>query len=128
MSKQYMAYVMSYEEFKEVVGENPSFSEDGFLSNTTDWWGDLEKYLDVPVVSVRPSGRTCWNEVIILTAAGKVGKKNAINGDLAICKDIMIDIFREADNDQYEVFDQYKFPDLKKEDRKKLRNWVHKTY
>ena len=126
---KYNAHIISYDTFKGITGEMPVFQE-GFLVNRGDWHECLERYLNQAIISVRPSGRKSWNEIIVITTDGyiKPDGKIVLHGTLEECKQILADIFMEADNDEYEVFTFYEFENLSKNEVKQLTRWIHKVY
>lgn len=125
---QYSAFVLSEEEFQKITGEKPKFTDFGFVSNQNDWWNDLEKYLQKPIISVRPSGRPGWTQVIVLTAEGTVGEKIALKGHLEYIMCALHDIFAEMENDELEVLEYYEFPDLTDTERQDLKEWIDDLY
>lgn len=126
--KNYDVTIMSNEEFAKITGQQPVF-KDGFIANDCDWWGALEKYLNRPVISIRPSGRECWREVLILTTDGEVLQTDtAIKGNIKYVERVLSDIFMEAENDEYEVFCNYVFPDLSAEELVELKEWLYENY
>lgn len=98
--KKYQMIILSNEKFKEITGELPKFSDEGFLVNQGNWLDSMETHLKVPVVSIRPSGRSEWEEVLVLTADGRIGEKKSIYGDLKTCKTIMTSIICEVEHIQ----------------------------
>lgn len=128
--KHYEVFIMSREDQKNVLGTELTF-QNGFVSNEQlDWWGKLEDYCGQPVVSVRPSGRDGWHEIIILLAKGwiKSDGKVVLDYDTAeAIENVLSDIFAEAENDEYEVFDSYEAVCTKKE-WESVKEWVHKNY
>lgn len=126
--KNYDVTIMSNEEFAKITGQQPDF-KDGFIANDCDWWGALEKYLNRPVISIRPSERESWHEVLILTTDGGVLQNGtAIKGNIKYVERVLSDIFMEADNDEYEVFCNYVFPDLSAEELAELKEWLYENY
>lgn len=119
---------MSNDEFGKITGQQPDF-KDGFIANDCDWWGALEKYLNKPVISIRPSGRESWHEVLILTTDGEVLQTDtAIKGNIEYVKRVLSDIFMEIEDDEYEVFHDYVFPDLSAEELAELKEWLYENY
>ncbi len=111
--KQRKVILITEKEFEQIVAAKPIFQNGFCHMPKVDWWGKLEEYLLVPVISVRKDLRTSWKELFIITA--DVYLKNNIRhlkGSLEEIKDILQEIFMEADNDEYEVFDSYAFDDL----------------
>ena len=127
--KNYNAIIMSQNTIKNILGEELVF-HNGFVSNKEiDWWGKLEIYLNKPIVSIRPSGRESWEEVIILYANGY------IQGNYRILDyqteeeltSVLYDIFCEAENDEYEVFESYQST-CKKSVWDDVKKWVQRVY
>lgn len=126
--KNYDVTIISNDEFAKITGQQPDF-KDGFIVNDCDWWGALEKYLNKPVISIRPSGRESWHEVLILTTDGGVLQNGTgIKGNIEYVKRVLSDIFMEAENDEYEVFCNYVFPDLSAEELAELKEWLYENY
>lgn len=126
--KNYDVTIMSNDEFGKITGQQPDF-KDGFIANDCDWWGALEKCLNRPVISVRPSGRESWHEVLILTTDGEVLQTDtAIKGNIEYVKRVLSDIFMEIEDDEYEVFHDYVFPDLSANELEKLKEWLYENY
>lgn len=127
--KNYDVTIISNEEFGKITGQQPDF-KDGFIVNDCgDWWGALEKHLNRPVISVRPSGRESWHEVLILTTDGRVLQNGtSIKGNIKYVERVLADIFMEAENDEYEVFHNYVFPDLSVNELAELKEWLHENY
>lgn len=126
--KNYDVTIMSNDEFGKITGQQPDF-KDGFIANDCDWWGALEKYLNKPVISIRPSGRESWHEVLILTTDGEVLQTDtAIKGNIEYVKRVLSDIFMEIEDDEYEVFHDYVFPDLSAEELAELKEWLYENY
>jgi hypothetical protein len=126
---KYNAVVMSNETAEKIIGGKVEFSNGFFSNQRVDWWGALEKHIGLPVVSVRPSGRESWNEIIILCANGTVGDEfDTLDYQTAEeLENILHDIFTEADNDEYEVFEQYRAT-CSDEVWKEVTDWVHEVY
>ena len=96
--QKYNVAIMSEKEFIEITGDYPEFTnsymENGFMVNSCDWLNLLEDYLKKPIVSIRPSGRDSWNEILIIFADGYIkDNKRYIAGDYDTCKETMVDIF-----------------------------------
>lgn len=126
--KNYDVTIMSNDEFGKITGQQPDF-KDGFIANDCDWWGALEKYLNKPVISIRPSGRESWHEILILTTDGEVLQTDtAIKGNIEYVKRVLSDIFMEIEDDEYEVFHDYVFPDLSAEELAELKEWLYENY
>ena len=127
--KKYDTVILSKDEQKKLFGKELEFNN-GFVSEPRiDWWNILEDYLCQPVVSVRPSGRESWNEIIVMCAKGFI--KNSIAylnyNTLEDFQTVLTDIFNEAENDEYEVFESYNGTCSKKL-WKQVEDWVHKIY
>lgn len=123
--KNRLVKILSFQEFKKIVKETPKFDENGFLKNRRDWWGLLEKKFDCPVISIRPSGRKSWNEIMLIYASGYIRDGICyLYGDFETCKSLLSDIFVEADNDELEVFKLYRFPNLNSKQWMALSEWV----
>lgn len=127
--KKYDTFILSKDEQKRLFGKVLEFNN-GFVSEPRiDWWNILEDYLCQPVVSVRPSGRESWNEIIVMCAKGFI--KNSIAyldyNTLDDFQTVLTDIFNESENDEYEVFESYKGTCSKKL-WKQVEAWVHEEY
>lgn len=126
--KVYDAVILSDKEQLYLFGKKLSFKNGFVAEDRIDWWSILEDYLQRPVVSVRPSGRESWNEIIVLCAKGFF--KNSLvyldYDNLEDYKTVLSDIFSEADNDEYEVFTYYRgcYPEIWKQ----VEEWVHEVY
>lgn len=128
MRIKYNMRVMSNKEFKNLTGELPEF-RDGFIRNkTVDYMKLLENEVREPIIRVI-CGRESWNEILIVSVDGYI-KDDAIyiKGNLDTCKEILQQIFLESENDEYEVFEQYSFPDLTSKEKKELKKWIQTTY
>lgn len=121
--------IITEQEFKEIVGSEAHF-HDGFIDMPhTDWWGKLEEHLQVPVISVRQDRRIGWQEIFVIITDGYL-KNNIrhLNGELDEIKEILQDIFMEAENDEYEVFDCFAFDNLSESEVEELRDWLYENY
>ena len=91
--------------------------------------GELEKYLKEPIVSVRPSGRDSWDEIIVLTANGYIDDDKIVldykTADEII--EVLSDIFMEADNDEYEVFEHYSAT-CSNQEWQKVNQYIHEKF
>ena len=96
---------------------------------TPDFWNGIEVMLNRPIVSIRPSGRDGWDEVLVLLAKGYLeGEKRVLDYQTQDeLETVLTDIFRECTNDEYEVFWHYRStcPD---EVWKAIDEWVHVTW
>lgn len=126
--KIYDAVILSDTEQMHLFGKKLSFRNGFIAEDRIDWWAILEDYLQRPVVSVRPSGRESWNEIIVLCAKGFL--KDSLTyldyDNLDDYKTVLSDIFSEADNDEYEVFTYYRgcYPKIWKQ----VEEWVCEVY
>ena len=86
-------------------------------------------YLNKPIVSVRPSGRENWNEIIILCAKGYIADDKSVlyYEKFEDIISVLHDIFIEADNDEYEVFECYTST-CKTSVWSEVEKWVYETY
>ena len=125
--ENYGAIILPQYEVKKICGEEISFTIKGFISKTNapDYWNILENHFQVPIVSIRPSGRDSWKEVIILYANGYItkDKKLCIVGDYDYIVKSMCQIFAEMENDELEVLSNYKFKASTK-DLIKVNKWI----
>lgn len=129
--RKYDVVIIDQKEIEQRFGEMVKFDENGFLSykNKIDFWNELEYLLCQPVVSIRPSGREGWDEVLILLAKGFTkGDKRVLDYDNeSDIKTVLLDIFQECENDEYEVFEHYEGTCTKKV-WKNVDTWVHETW
>ena len=127
--KNYDAIIMDNSKVKEIIGTDIQFKNGFVYMPTVDWWGKLEKYLNKPIVSVRPSGRENWNEIIILCAKGYIADDKSVlyYEKFEDIISVLHDIFIEADNDEYEVFECYTST-CKASVWSEVEKWVHETY
>ena len=127
--KKYDVIILSKEEQKKLFGRPLKF-KNGFVDEPRiDWWNIIESYFCQPVVSIRPSGRESWNEILIIFANGFI--KNDIRYlDYNTVEEfitVLTDIFMEADNDEYEVFSRYKGT-CSRNIWNQVDKWVHETF
>lgn len=131
--KKYDAAIISMDYLQEKFGETMLFSNGFYNENVTetDFWNELELILNQPIVSIRPSGRESWNEIIVLMAKGWIDKEDqrrvldySEQGEL---EDVLIDIFDEWSIDEYEVFEHFKST-CSKEVWDAVDEWVHTTW
>ena len=129
--KKYNAIIIDQSELQENFGETMKF-HNGFMDeheNKTDFWNELEIMLNQPIVSIRPSGRESWNEIIVLCANGYIdGDYRVLDySEAGELEDVLIDIFNEFSVDEYEVFCHYKST-CSEEVWKEIEEWVHETW
>lgn len=129
--ENYGCIILPQYEVKKICGREISFTDNGFVSyvNAPDYWNLLENHFQVPIVSIRPSGRGSWNEVIILYANGYMTKekKLCIVGDYDYIIKSLGQIFSEMGNDELEVLSAYTFKSSKK-DLKKINKWIKNRF
>lgn len=128
----YEAALIEQSVIEKKFGQKIKFTEGGFMDDgigTPDFWNLLEEEFNRPIVSVRPSGRDGLDEVLVLLAKGYLdGKTRVLDYQTQDeLETVLIDIFRECTNDEYEVFWHYKStcPD---EVWKAVDEWVHDTW
>ena len=129
--KEFDVVVINQEELKKHFGEEVKFSK-GFLdeiNNKTDFWNELEIILNRPIISIRPSGRKGWNEIIVFLAKGWIedGYRILDYSNADDIKNVLNDIFNEFSVDEYEVFEYYRGSCSKKA-WKEIDEWVHRTW
>ena len=129
--KKYNIIILSQKEIVEKYGKECKF-RNGFLVYDPEWdlLNKLEKDLNQPVVSVRPSGRESWREVLVITANGYIREDGIHVLDYQTKEEIitiLMDIFCEGETDEYTVFEWYAgtCPD---EVWEEVRKWVYETY
>lgn len=72
----YETIILSEEDQKKIFGKTLTF-KNGFVDEPKlDWWNLLETYWVQPLVSIRPSGRESWNEIIAIFAKGFINRDN----------------------------------------------------
>lgn len=129
--KHYDAIILNKDDQIRIFGKCLEFNHDGFVDEPRlDWWGILEEDLEKPVVSVKRFGAESWNEIIVLVAQGWIreDKQRVLNyGTAAKIESVLKDIFTEAENDEYEVFEYYTAA-CSKEEWDRVVKWVHDTY
>lgn len=129
--RKYDVVIIDQKEIEKRLGETVKFDENGFLcyKNRVDFWSEFEALFNQPVVSIRPTGRKGWDEVFILLAKGYIkGNKCVLDYDNENdIETVLLDIFQECENDEYEVFKHYKGT-CAKEVWKNVDTWVHETW
>ena len=128
---KYNAIVLDISDAEKIIGGKVDFQNGFFHNNKVDWWGDLEEHFNIPIVSIRQSGRPSWDEIIILYANGYIDKDDNLDvldyQTAEELENVLHDIFIEAENDEYEVIENYKStctPEVWQE----VLDWVHETY
>lgn len=128
--RNYEVVIIDQNELYDRFGEKMEFTDGGFMdiNNKTDFWNELELMFNRPVVSIRP-GREGWNEVLVFLAKGYIDGNMCILDyeDEDDIESVLIDIFHECENDEYEVFEHYKAT-CSEEVWKKVDEWVHETW
>lgn len=129
--KHYDAIILNKDDQIRIFGKCLEFNHDGFVDEPRlDWWGILEEHFNKPVVSVKRFGAESWNEIIVLMAEGHVYKGNRhvlYYGSAEKIESVLRDIFTEAENDEYEVFENYTAV-CSKEEWDRVVKWIHETY
>lgn len=128
----YTAEIVSKGKQKMLFGKCLHFYQ-GFVNEPRiDWWNILEQYFGQPVVSVRQSGRPSWDEIIVLLADGSIatdGKCLLDYDSETDLESVLSDIFREAENDEYEMFESYMpGPKCSNDVWTAVVNWVREAY
>ena len=129
--KQYDCYIFSNVEVAALCGKPVEF-EKGFMTNKAknpDWLNILERHIGKPIVSIRNTDRESWKEILVLCANGHLTDDGTpvLCGTLDYLKVVLADIFMEADNDEYEVFDCFQF-EIKNGTYKELCDYVHEVW
>ena len=127
----YETIILSEKDQKKIFGKTLTF-KNGFVDEPKlDWWNILETYWVQPLVSIRPSGRESWNEIIAIFAKGFINRNDTrvldYGSNIEDYKTVLSSIFAEADNDEYEVFENYT-GSCSKKIWKEVEKWVHETY
>lgn len=132
--RYYEVAVIGQDELQRRFGEKMTFTENGFpdssIHTKTDFYGELEKLLNRPIVSIRPSGRPGWDEILVLLAKGYIREDGTSVLDYDNAEDIktiLLDIFQDNEVDEYEVFDNYAGT-CSDEVWKEVDDWVHKIW
>lgn len=129
--KRYEALILNKDEQMRIFGKCLEFNHDGYVDEPRlDWWGILEEHFNKPVVSVKRFGAESRNEIIVLMAEGHTYKGNQhvlYYGSAEKIESVLKDIFAEAENDEYEVFEHYTAA-CSKEEWESVKEWVHKNY
>ena len=131
--KNYNTYIISFDQLRNWGVKNIAFRNGFVIDSNCDIWEKIQDHLDVPIVSIRPSGRNGWNEVIVLCANGYLRKdgENRIPvlqyNTLEDYKTVLRDIFYEFDVDERMVIDNYKF-DCPESMQADIKAWVIEEY
>lgn len=128
---KYETFVLGRQDQKKLFGHLLNVVN-GFVSEPDiDWWKILEYHLCKPVVSVRPSGRPGWSEILVLTADGFIDEKNEkVVLDYKTFEELIIvlaNIFVETDTDEKEVLSCYTAT-CNEEVWKSVKEWVSENY
>lgn len=128
--KKYDVVVLDEYEQKELFGRELSFLNGFVHEPRLDYEQRLADKFNRPVVSVRPSGRESWNEILVFLAKGYIDDDGMFVLDYKTAdelKTVLADIFMEEENDEYEVFEFFKSTcDTQTWDQ--VKKWVHETY
>lgn len=132
--RNYEVVIIGQNELQKRFGEKLIFTENGFLDSSirtkTDFYGELEKLLNRPIVSIRPSGRPEWDEVLVLLAKGYIREDGVSVLDYDNAEDIktvLLDILQDNETDEYEVFDCYAGT-CSDEVWREVNAWVHEIW
>lgn len=132
---KYKCYIISLNEVGKIIGCPMKF-KNGFVDENCeemrriDYFNLLQEAIGRPIVSIRPSGRERWDEILVLCAKGKV-----LEGGECILdykkeeelKRVLTDIFAEHSEDQYDVFDFYSAT-CRKKTWESVTHWVYETF
>lgn len=128
---KYNAIIIDIKDVEKIIHGEVKFENGFFHNNKVDWWGNLEEHFNIPIVSIRPSGRDGWNEIIILYANGHIDKEKnlrVLNYDTyEELTNVLHDIFVEAENDEYEVITNYTST-CSQETWQMVLDWVYNVY
>lgn len=103
---QYTTKTISKDEQIKLFGRPLRFSHEFVDEQRIDWWNILDRHFGQPVVMVRPAG----DQIIVSLADGSIAaddKRLLDYNSESDLKSVLSDIFKEADNDEYEVFESY---------------------
>ena len=128
---KYETFTLGRQDQKRLFGHLLNVTN-GFVSEPDiDWWSILEYHLCKPVVSVRPSGRPGWNEILVLTADGFIDESHKkVVLDYKTFEElitVLANIFVEIDTDEKEVLSHYTATCSKKV-WKSVEEWVSENY
>lgn len=128
--KKYDVVVLDEYEQKELFGRELSFLNGFVQEPRLDYEQRLANKFNRPVVSVRPSGRESWNEILVFLAKGYIDDDGMFVLDYKTADEletILADIFMEEENDEYEVFEFFKST-CDTQTWNQVKKWVHETY
>lgn len=125
---QYTTKTISKDEQIKLFGRPLRFSYEFVDEQRIDWWNILDRHFEQPVVMVRPAG----NQIIVSLADGSIAaddKRLLDYNSESDLKSVLSDIFKEADNDEYEVFESYApGPKCPGSVWDTIVEWVHEFY
>ena len=125
---QYTTKTISKDEQIKLFGRPLRFSHEFVDEQRIDWWNILDRHLGQPVVMVRPAG----DQIIVSLADGSIAaddKRLLDYNSESDLKSVLSDIFKEADNDEYEVFESYApGPKCPGSVWDTIVEWVHEFY
>lgn len=125
---QYTTKTISKDEQIKLFGRPLRFSYEFVDEQRIDWWNILDRHFEQPVVMVRPAG----NQIIVSLADGSIAaddKRLLDYNSESDLKSVLSDIFKEADNDEYEVFESYApGPKCSGSVWDTIVEWVHEFY
>lgn len=125
---QYTTKNISKDEQIKLFGRPLRFSYEFVDEQRIDWWNILDRHFGQPVVMVRPAG----NQIIVSLADGSIAaddKRLLDYNSESDLKSVLSDIFKEADNDEYEVFESYApGPKCSGSVWDTIVEWVHEFY
>jgi hypothetical protein len=125
---QYTTKTISKDEQIKLFGRPLRFSYEFVDEQRIDWWNILDRHFGQPVVMVRPAG----NQIIVSLADGSIAaddKRLLDYNSESDLKSVLSDIFKEADNDEYEVFESYApGPKCSGSVWDTIVEWVHEFY
>ena len=125
---QYTTKTISKDEQIKLFGRPLRFSYEFVDEQRIDWWNILDRHFGQPVVMVRPAG----DQIIVSLADGSIAaddKRLLDYNSESDLKSVLSDIFKEADNDEYEVFESYApGPKCSGSVWDTIVEWVHEFY
>lgn len=125
---QYTTKTISKDEQIKLFGRPLRFSHEFVDEQRIDWWNILDRHFGQPVVMVRPAG----DQIIVSLADGSIAaddKRLLDYNSESDLKSVLSDIFKEADNDEYEVFESYApGPKCSGSVWDTIVEWVHEFY
>ena len=125
---QYTTKTISKDEQIKLFGRQLRLSHEFVDEQRIDWWNILDRHFGQPVVMVRPAG----DQIIVSLADGSIAaddKRLLDYNSESDLKSVLSDIFKEADNDEYEVFESYApGPKCPGSVWDAIVEWVHEFY